>query len=159
MATPTNTAGTIHGQSTLPEMKAPKPISIKVVREVYGKDCTIGKMYIDNVFFAHTLEDFCRHINGDITKKVAGKTCIDAGTYAVTVSMSNRFKKILPLLHKVPCFEAIRIHGGNTHADTEGCLLVGSQTDGVGKVWDCATKVAELTKRISTSSAATITIA
>jgi len=89
---------------------------------------TIGELYIDGKFECYTLEDVERDI------KIKCETAIKKGTYKVILSMSNRFKKVMPLLLNVPEFEGIRIHSGNTNHDTEGCILVGKtrSTDFIG---------------------------
>lgn len=54
------------------------------------------------------------------------KTAIPAGTYKVICSYSPKFLKVTPLLLDVPLFDFIRMHWGNSHTDTSGCILVGN---------------------------------
>lgn len=89
---------------------------------------TIGELYIDGVKFCDTLEDKSRFTwsgNSLLGTKIFGKTAIPTGKYQVVMAYSSRFKKSLPLLLNVPQYVGILIHGGNTEADTEGCILVG----------------------------------
>jgi hypothetical protein len=101
-------------------------MEIKVVRSVFNPKSTLGKLYLDGKFFAYTCEDTDRKLKGNCSKKIKNETAIDAGRYEVVLTFSNRFQKYLPLLLGVPCFEAIRIHGGNTAANSEGCILIGA---------------------------------
>ncbi len=91
---------------------------------------TIGHLYIDGKYFCDTIEDTVRDLNkngvfdnGEI--KIPDHTAIPYGTYKVTITYSNKFKRDMPLINDVPNFVGIRIHSGNTAEDTEGCILVG----------------------------------
>lgn len=96
-------------------------MDIKLIRKVFTDESTIGEMDLPNGFKLYTLEDMVREPG----VKVKGKTAIPYGRYEVVYSWSDRFQRKLPLLLNVPMFTGIRIHAGNTSADTEGCILVG----------------------------------
>lgn len=96
-------------------------MKLTLKREHGTKDYTHGKLYINDVYFCDTIEDQERDV------KVQNETAIPVGTYKVIINMSTRFKKLMPLLLNVPNFAGIRIHSGNTKADTEGCILVGKK--------------------------------
>lgn len=92
---------------------------------------TVGELRIDGdaTRSCWTLEDTVREVVGKpvIEWKVPGKTAIPLGKYKLIVNLSSRFKRPLPLLLDVEGFTGIRIHPGNTDADTEGCILVGNE--------------------------------
>ena len=89
---------------------------------------SISKLFVDGIYECDILEDTVRAAN---EAKIFGKTAIPAGKYQVVMTMSTRFKRILPLLIGVPGYEGVRIHPGNKPEDTLGCLLPGQE---------CATK-------------------
>lgn len=97
-------------------------MKIKIVRKDFAGDHTISDVFVNDKFECYCIEDTVRAPD---QPKVPGKTAIPYGTYKCIVTMSNRFKKELPLLVDVPNFSGIRIHTGNTAADTEGCLIPG----------------------------------
>lgn len=99
---------------------------INVDRDLKGPDLTRGTLSIDGHTFCYTCEDAVRDV------KIPGQTAIPAGRYKVIITFSNRFQKPLPLLLDVPDFSGVRIHAGNTSADTEGCILVGMHRTDTG---------------------------
>lgn len=100
-------------------------MKLTLIRETPGDRCTHGKLYVDNVYECYTLEDKDRFLEAG-GEKIYGETAIPRGLYQVVIDQSQRFRRLLPRLLDVPYFEGIRIHSGNTDADTEGCILVGS---------------------------------
>lgn len=95
-------------------------MKLTLVRTNFTNVATVGELSVDGEFQCFTLEDVVRE-----GPKVMHETAIPAGIYTVEITYSNRFKRDLPLLRAVPGFEGIRIHAGNTAADTSGCILVG----------------------------------
>ena len=128
-------------------------------RETY----TIGRLYIDGKYFCDTLEDKDRGLRQDMPTAVIratkrkGITAIPTGRYRVTLAVqSPKFSKraiyqfcngYLPRLINVPGYDGVLIHIGNTARDTEGCLLVGRNTQ-VGKVLDSRKTFIELYDRL-----------
>ena len=99
-------------------------MKLKILRRERPGDTTIGEFYVDGEYFCWALEDVVR------AQKVQDRTAIPAGLYRVIVNFSNRFQRSMPLVLHVPNFDGIRIHSGNTHHDTKGCILVGFERRG-----------------------------
>ena len=130
---------------------------IITVRRIAMKDTyTIGKLYIDGVYFCDTIEDKDRGLDDSMEeseirkKKVYGLTAIPLGTYKVEITYSPKFKKNLPLLIGVKGFEGIRIHSGNTAKDSLGCIIVGKNKK-VGMVLDSRATMTKLLKVLTST--------
>ena len=120
-------------------------MELTLTRTEKTKDYTMGRLEIDGEHFCDTLEPAWR----DLKKKhkVKGRTAIPEGRYPVVITWSPKFGQWLPLLLHVPLFEGIRIHAGNTAADTAGCILVGENRK-VGHVVNSTRNVNLLKRRI-----------
>jgi len=104
-------------------------MELLLVRDKYSPQTTLGKLYIDGEYFSETLEDTVRATG----VKVIHHTAIPQGRYRLTVTRSSRFKRDMilifnqrdfSLMNNGIRFTGIRIHGGNTHVNTSGCVLV-----------------------------------
>ena len=107
--------------------------TITILRYLDDGNTSLGLIFFRKKFFAYTLEDTHQ------LEKVAGQTRIPPGTYQLsfrqqdtplTISYRKRFPWFTYHLElkEVPEFNNIYIHIGNTHRDTEGCILI---ADGV----------------------------
>lgn len=106
-------------------------MEIHLARMSCDNDSTLGRLYVDDTFACHTVEDEPRSI------KVRGETRIPAGRYQIKLRTVGGFHaralakygawhKGMLWLQDVPGFEYILIHTGNTEKDTDGCIIVGS---------------------------------
>lgn len=117
-------------------------MKLRLERTYKKEKYTIGRLYVDGVFFCNTLEDVDRGLTQETTaleiaeKKVYGETAIPTGTYKVVLDVySPKFGKkeyyknfcggYLPRLLNVKGFNGILIHRGVDQYDSAGCILVG----------------------------------
>ena len=135
---------------------------------------TIGKLYIDGVYFCDTVEDTDRGLfqgqSLDLIKKIKipNKTAIPTGTYKLTLNVvSPKYSKKaiyqeickgrVPRLLDVPGYDGVLIHIGNSADDSSGCILVG-QNKVVGKVINSTETFRKLYNKIKGQKDLTIKI-
>ena len=106
-------------------------MKLKVVRELKNDVCTIGSLFINDVFFCYTLEDKDRGLKQSDSllfiqaKKIFGLTAIPSGFYKLTVNQSPKFKRMLPRILDIKGFDGVLLHRGNSANDSLGCILLG----------------------------------
>ena len=88
---------------------------IRIVRLEMSKQGALGVLLMDDVIFCFTLEP-------DITEK--RKLYIQQGVYHCQRFHGTRWKDTFEIL--VPGHTAVLFHAGNTEADTQMCILLGS---------------------------------
>lgn len=116
-------------------------IKLTLKRFAFKDKYTIGRLYINGLYFSDTLEDKDRGLYDWLSEgyikeiKVKHQTAIPYGIYKVLWSYSPKYKRMMPEVLNVKGFSGIRIHSGNTADDSSGCILLGFNKE-VGKVLD-----------------------
>jgi len=116
-------------------------------RTVKTPNSTQGVFYIDGVSTFVGLEPTDRGLTNGMTLdqitaiKVQNKTAIPTGRYLVTKYFSPKHNIDVPLVNDVPGYAGVEIHVGNFPQDTDGCLLLGTDT-GPDEVLNSKTAIA-----------------
>ena len=106
-------------------------LTLKLTISERGSNYRKGDLVIDSRWICKTLELVdgwiyqTDHIVEIEAAKKSLKCAIPYGTYAIKMIYSSKFKRLVPTLMNVPGWSSIEIHGGNTHTDSEGCILIG----------------------------------
>ena len=121
-------------------------MKLTIKRTITRSSYTLGKLYIDGVYFCDTLEDRDRGLTQNMSVeqiksiKVPGETAIPKGTYRVTLDVvSPKFSKYpfymqtcggkLPRLINVKGYEGVLIHvadGPKRDSLLQGCIGIGN---------------------------------
>lgn len=119
-------------------------MKILVVRDVCGSMSTHGKMYVDGVFFAYTLED--RVVSNGVGSRGFG--AIPNGVYRIKSTYSIHHRKYLAELMDVQNYKSVRIQGGSSVRDIGGCILIGANVYR-GGITNCAGVVNSISNKLS----------
>lgn len=121
-------------------------MKLTIKRTITRNNYTLGKLYVDGVYFCDTLEDRDRGLTQNMSVeqiksiKVPGETAIPKGTYKVTLDVvSPKFSKYpfymqtcggkLPRLIDVKGYEGVLIHvadGPKRDSLVQGCIGIGN---------------------------------
>lgn len=123
-------------------------IEFTLQRDDLQETRTFGQFMVDGKPYVQTLEDAVREVAGQPVKvwKIKKETAIPTGRYRVTLENSSNFGPETLTINGVEGFEYIRMHGGNTERDTEGCPLLGMNRTDTG-INTCARAV-DLVKQL-----------
>ena len=108
---------------------------LDLIRDVFTPTTTLGRILVDGKLFGYSCEDEDRGLDAAMrlaelqALKVKAETAIPVGSYVIAITPSQRYGRPMPEVLSVPAFRGIRIHPGNTEADTAGCLLPGTLRD------------------------------
>ena len=119
---------------------------------------TIGRLYVDGVFFCNTLEDRDRGLNqsDDLnyikSRKVYGETAVPKGEYLVDMNVTSpKYAAVswyhqlclgkMPRLRDVPGFDGILIHPGRTSPASRESSYIPAEATALWTRWAASSSV------------------
>ena len=154
------------GKLYIKEQTHPQPLSEREGSEYsQGQQVSMPLHYREGLgegrYFCDTLEPTALELKTSVSKDAVLRSpkkaeslkpfAIPEGRYAVVITWSPKFKMWLPVLLGGPdfnrLFKGIRIHMGNSAADTAGCILVG-RNQMVGRLLESRKWLYELKQKI-----------
>ena len=110
-------------------------MKITVVRNEFSDSESLGTILVEyengtSEYVCESLEDTDRRLEHDPEAKIPGETAIPRGLFELAWTRSPRFQRFMLEVLGVPGYTGVRFHAGNSHLDTEGCILTGQRRDG-----------------------------
>lgn len=136
-------------------------MEIKLKRNKFEDNYTLGTLYINDVYFCDTKEDKVRDFGNSTSfdKHIIEtdlNSAIPYGTYNISVNFSSFFQRDLPILENVPYFKGVRLHAQVGLGDIVGCILIGINKNGT--LTNGSKIESDLVNKIQTSTNVKITI-
>ena len=78
------------------EASAVRDIKFLIQRDVCAPGFTLGRLFVEGMLYGFTCEDQDRKLEENPAAKIPKRTAIPRGLYRLTLSFSNRFKKVMP---------------------------------------------------------------
>ncbi len=107
------------------ELSGQKSIKLKLIRDTFTKEATLGRLYSNGKFLAYTLERPWKENKNNIS-------CIPFGNYECRVRLAHESGKLKYrhiIVENVPNRDFILFHRGNKVEDSQGCILTGLTRD------------------------------
>lgn len=128
-----------------------RSLELSIVRQINSvgvqgaEGFCLGRLYVDDIYYAYTLEDEDRRLE-EGGEKVYGKSAMPLGRFEIELYNSPKHG-LVPLFLNVPGFTYTEIHKANVAKELLGCVAVGRVRTDNG-VATCAPALARIVDAI-----------
>ena len=101
----------------------------KLIRQVPEGKAVRGTLYSVEHRYSGSVGEYKEYLTPICETMENAEYLIPALIYRVAVTMSPRFKRLLPVLQQVPGRTGIRVHRGCRPEHSKGCILVSAEDE------------------------------